>query len=195
MASASDDFNRADSGTLGSNWTTAVAGTGPTIQSNTAKGSNAAVDGAFYNAVSFASDHQAQIAKSNSSDYQGPGVRIGTIGGGQGYVYFNHGSVQKVLAGANGEIASTTPFVSGDAASIRAVGSTLTWYKNGALVDTLSDASIGSGAPGLWFYNSIGAADDWQGTDAFGGSDSSAVVVNINRNKLRPRIFAPGLAR
>jgi len=177
MASASDDFNRADAGTLGANWTAwAPAGDGPDIVSNQAKGGlSASINAAFYSGVSFAGDHEAQVTKGNASDYQGPAIRMAAA---TGYVYFNHGSIQKVIAGVNSQIAAATSFASGNTAKIRIIDDDLEWWKNGSSDGTVTDASIGSGgAPGVYFYDNTGTVDGWSATDDFGGGSILPLVA------------------
>jgi hypothetical protein len=183
MASASDDFGAYSDGYLSivasGIWVDTVSGQAPKVSSHVAIadpiGNN--LSGAHYVATSFAGDHEAQITKANASDYQGPGVRMATTGGGRGYSYFDSGSVQKIVAGINTEIAATTAFANGDTAAIRAVSSTLTWYKNGSLVNTVTDSAVGAGgAPGFWFHGTIASLDDWSATDSFGGAAASRPI-------------------
>lgn len=180
MASASDDFNSYSDGIIQtvSSGAWAEDKAAVNISSHQAVSVNGGgLAGAHYTTVAFAGDHESQITKADATDYVGPAVRCSSTGGGRCYVYFNHGSVQKVVAGTNTAIASGSTFASGNTAAIRAVGSTITWYKNGSLDGTLTgETSIGSGdAPGMWFYLSGtgGLVDNWQGTDSFGGGRAS----------------------
>lgn len=190
MATASDDFNRAN-GSLGANWTTAYT-SGGEVSSNAARGNDATLSGSFYSAVSFAADHEAQITK-GAGDYAGPAVRMSAVTGGTGYVYFNHGSVQRVDGGVNSVIGTWGTFGNGDVVRFRATGSTLEGWVNGVYQGAVVDATYATGQPGAAFYQAgTGYLDDWLATDQLSGGGT---LGYLKTNKLRPRIFSPGLAR
>jgi hypothetical protein len=174
MASASDDFNRADtSGDLGANWTD-IDGTGGQIATNTARGSGVGYTTSRYSAVTFAADHSSQITKIGAGNYVGPAVRMAA--GPNWYVWFNFGSLQRSSGGTVTDIASPPSFTDTDVVKLNIVGSTLEFFKNTVSQGTHGDATHATGSPGVGFFESNGFADDWAGAD-IGAAPSTGVIV------------------
>lgn len=162
MASASDDFNRANSGDLGANWTTNEGG-GPALSGNAAVGADGGYGSDFYNAVSFTADHLSQITKIGADDYVAPAVRM--TSGRNWYAYFSHGEIQSNIGGSTGGISSASAYGAGDVAKLEISGSTLSWYVNGVLDGSFFDPSLSTGQPGVATFDTSGTLDDWSGAD------------------------------
>lgn len=189
-----DDFNRSDGELTGGNWTKALAAVDQdlVISGNAVTGEGGFLNGDYWSADAFNGNHESQITKADANDYTATGVRMSNTSSGQGYAYFNHGSVQKVVGGANTEIATTSSFTSGQIARLRAVDDLLSWWVNGALVDTLTDAThAAGGAPGAYVYGSVAKFDDWIGNDNFNTTAPPYGAVKTSR----PAPFAPGHGR
>jgi hypothetical protein len=174
-AQVTDAFTRADGG-LGTSWTTIINAL--TISSNAATDTTTdAYHGAFYNAAVFNPDQWAQVTiPVTTNPYMGPGVRMSSTGGGQGYMALvDPGTsslfIQKFSGGAYvSDVAACTgvSFSAGDRLLLKAVGTTLTALINGNSVSCSGpDATYSSGQPGMGTFSNgpAGASnrtmDDW----------------------------------
>ena len=192
MASFSDDFNRAN-GSLGSNWSNVTSFSAMQISSNAANAGSVAKCMAAVNTstVTFANDHSAQITVGNigSFDYVGLLVRVS---GGTGYGVQIDGrtgnSNNTLFRFAGGVITSnlgtgSLTATAGDTLKLVASGTTIALYKNGSLVDSVTDATYASGQPGILsdFGNSnVGIVDDFVGLDI----TASAAFLGINNGMI-----------
>lgn len=185
MASASDNFNRADSGTLGANWGAISTLSGFKIVSNQAvqatTGSNG---GNRYTAVTFGNDQFSQItiaADPNNFNYGGPCIRAasGAITYyGAGFDSFNSGNTRqriwKVVATTWTSLAasSSVNIAQNDVVYLQAVGNALTMKVNGSTVLTATDSAIASGQPGFQSRSPGNQAtfDDWSAADIVSGN-------------------------
>lgn len=175
MSDASDDFNRADNTTLGSNWITDELG-GWSIVSNTAQDTNSAeADSIVAWNATFANDHfsQATIVLKKAPAVN---VRVSSadVRATRSTYFAQAGSIncyiEKIVSGSatllyNGP--NFTVVSVGDVFRCEVAGTTLRMFKNGTQigVDT-TDASLTSGAPGMMGNNFAGvfdAFDDWSG--------------------------------
>jgi hypothetical protein len=182
-ASASDDFNRSN-GSLGANWTNAVADI--VIASNTAANSalNDADSFVYWNAASFAADQSSKVTIVYRSDsqllnYIAAGVRMSGSGGSyDGYVAstdgksgIGHTEIGRYDNGAFTSLKSVaTTFANGDIIECRAVGTTISIYKNGSYVDSVTDTTYATGQPGFGLYSSISGSqvsscDNWEAVE------------------------------
>lgn len=182
MASAIDNFNRADQSPLGTPWAV-HGGAGNTIglHSNAVSksGSGSESAGDVYYAYSGSATTPDQYAEAKmtgtvlNNDW-GPAVRIGGAGHPsteEGYFVDFYTPGPGINKHVNGVFSGLSTFVSsfaaGDVARIEISGTTLTAYKNGSVVGTVTDSSItgaGDGA-GLFVYDTGGSIDDWAGGD------------------------------
>ncbi len=126
--------------------------------------------------ASFTADHEATvtISTASASDYGGPMVRsAGTTA--NSYILYTDGTnasnrrLSKVVSGTRTAIGTVNvACTSGDILKLRCIGTTLTWYKNGTLMETLTDSTHATGQPGLYydFSNSnTTRLDDFQADD------------------------------
>lgn len=187
MTTKTDPFTTTENplGAVTGNWTTVTAD-GLRDFNPGAKASTSAIqDNASMYALSiytFLSDHTAEITYGTigNDDWGGVGVRLATTGGGQGYVAYYRPesslvSLYLLTAGTVGgsgtfilNITATT-FTSGDKLKLGVVGTTLTVYKNGTSIGTVTDATYTTGQPGIAYSfqnNNITVITGWTGTDA-----------------------------
>lgn len=176
---ATDDFNRADAGTLGANWTNLQGSID--IVSNQAKTTAAALERAYYTGVSAADDQYSQVVAAGvgANGFQGPMVRasdvfvLNTSGNAYFLVWASSGASQglyKLLNGVTSLLQSITgALTANDLLKIIANSNVIQCFKNGTQLGTdQTDGSLASGSPGI--YNTQNASlqvifDDWEGGD------------------------------
>lgn len=200
---ATDDFNRADNGDLGSSWL--PISTAFNINSNHAIPSLPGGDcEEKYTAVGFPSDQYAEAVISGLANDGGGGAGIGVAlrmsnsGVGDGTFYriyvsnnlsydltidaFVGGAYQGVLyqSLANG------PWSDGSVLRAQIVGNQIRVFKDGALVASISNALISSGTAGIAYSSgATGYIDSWAGGSVAGVTDSVVAQKNggvANRN-------------
>lgn len=156
-----DDFNRSDGG-LGTNWTTNVGQTAPSIVSFQVKGTSAARYGAYWNADTFIDDQKAclDITTANSNAVA---VRISPSAQSM-YIFgvFDAGTFQlkKLINGSYSTIA-TYSSASSSTVCLAVSGSTLTPSINGVDQTSQTDTSLSSGSPGIFMYGSAAYVDNF----------------------------------
>lgn len=180
-ALATDDFNRADSGDLGANWTPVDSTF--SIVSNTAQpvafGSDASER---YTGIAWPDDQYVQAAVSGIAG-TGGGAGIGLMLRGSGVVgpsmnFYriilnaagaNNLTVDKFVAGVNGPVTTRTQaFSNGDVLKAQISGTTLKLFKNGVQIGAdITDSDIATGSPGVSYSSTItsGALNLWEGGD------------------------------
>lgn len=172
-----DDFNRADSGTLGANWTNVDAGF--VVASNTAKASTAGLNSVIVTSVSFPADQWAQItlgATVSTNSDEGYGLVLRGAAGGD--LYFLHVSTvdshfySRVGGTYNDISGAQTGGTTGDVFYAEIQGTTIIVKKNGSQIWTSTDSAISSGAPGLWGDSGGGLinGDNFSAGDFGGGA-------------------------
>ena len=180
VTTATDDFNRAN-GALGTNWVAGPSFAAPTITSNTAGSSSGVFTIAYWNPATntFQNDQFSQVTMISGSSpavvvRHQPGVSSGymalatglTAGSGIDIYKFTAGSFTLLNSGA-----SFTPNP-GDVLKLTVTGTTLVATVNGTTRNTITDATFGSGSPGIGTFNA--AVDDWSGGPFSGGSGDVA---------------------
>lgn len=174
---ATDNFNRANAGTLGANWSTTIN----TFQvaNNAAQGNNFAYNATYWSADAFGGDHYAQCVVGVVISDGGPGVRIQS--GPKSYHFDikagNNCKIQKDVAGSFTDLVTgiNTPST-GDTVYIEASGSTITVKVNGTQVGQTTDSAITGGAAGLWSYDTSGVYDNFQADNLGGGGGGPTVT-------------------
>lgn len=183
---ATDNFNRADSGDLGTNWDV-IFGDGFQITSNTAA-SNTDFGGGFdcaeiWNADSFGDD---QYSKATVSGATGTGGASGLAVRGATDNYYGwysdsaNGYIFEVVGGSFNTFATGDAWSDSDDVELQVEGTTITPLRNGSedlSVGAQTDSSLASGAAGLSGYGNalLNALDDWEGGDL--GAVTGGVVV------------------
>lgn len=167
-ASFSDDFTRADANPIsnpsssGGTWG-AITSTGIKqikILSNKARGSlNTEQNLERVSSPTFANDQKAISTIGSITNYGGVAVRIqGSTDPNCYFAYVNSGGGQVLIyrgnpAGSTTQIANITSTWSiGDILELRAVGTTITVYKNSSQLGSYTDSTYSSGQPGLYCY-------------------------------------------
>lgn len=173
MATVTDNFNRADAGSLGANWTNSVGSM--QVAGNKANCLNNGVDNYdYYSGTSFTGDHYSQAVCSGTGNLsltvrdQGSGnlyLMNTVIGGGNIKIY-------KLVGGTGytelGDLGVTVTV--GHTYKLEANGSTLKGYDNGAQIGSdVTDGTYTGGAPGIGGVHQTAFWDDWEGGDVGGG--------------------------
>ena len=136
----------------------------------------------------FSDSHEAEITVHalGTADYVGPAVRVSASG-----CYAVRCDGVNAAGRVLGKMESTTwtalstvrvvP-VNGDTVKIRAVGTTITVYINGALVDTVTDSTHTSGQPGIYYHrddSNVSRGDNFAASDVdVGGLGISSVSAD-----------------
>ena len=200
----SDDFNRADSGTLGANWTNVAGSTWGVVSNRAALGATGGFT--YWNAVGFDSTQSSQAVYAETTARTYAAAARVQSGAATGYVLYMNGpgnalNLSKVVAGAETLLGSSIQLgATNDVLKVDCNGTTITPTVNGAAISGLgaqTDSAITGGAPGMWTdpAESFGTGlDDWQGT----GEQNPNILSGFNPIKAstrRPAAFSPGLAR
>lgn len=183
MATASDNFNRADAATLGANWATAKGMVGPLgILSNGVKDPDGAGNrvGSYYSNVSFSADQFSQatfVARTTGGQMVTvrsitSGVTRNAYGGGHHVADFGDYKycIFKWVAGTLSQLAvhASETVTAGDVLRLEISGTTLTLYANAVQKVQVTDVSHAAGQPGM-HAESVSAStvwfDDWSGGD------------------------------
>lgn len=186
MSSYSDNFNRSDGG-LGSNWV--VLRGSFAIVSNQVKGSGVApaITHVATSAATFSADQTANLTLQSKStfDFIGPAVRINpstkecyfvrTDGrnNSSNRVYRFDGTSSSVCSGSTINLSGSD----GDVFTLSAVGTTISVYRNGSLVESFTDSAYTTGQPGIAYwadYSSATRGDDFSAED-IGGLTPAAI--------------------
>ena len=194
-ATYSDAFTRADSGTLGADWTD--AGAGMQIVSNTARGdtTTADYDIAWYDAGAFANDHYSEATLGNvatMTDFAFLVVRaVGTDAASlRGYAMALYKPTPQIIlysmdageAFTQLEVweASST-FTDGDVYKISVVGTTLRGYRNSVELTNspFTSSTYSSGAAGLGANDNLVSWDNWTGADIGGAAAPRGLLLGV----------------
>lgn len=200
-----DFFDRSNQGPPPStNWTTGwrPSSTGFQVDTNQCLGSAVGDNTQYWNVANFGPDVEvyATVKSGSSANYYGLSARLvaeGTAGvDGYEVVLFNN----EVLVRRFDDNAETTlgaafsqTFTLGDSFGMSIIGSTITvYYKvgagNWAALGTRSDSTYSAAGK-------IGMRSENVAWDDFGGGTVVSGAGRIIGSRLRPAIFAPGLAR
>jgi hypothetical protein len=166
VVTVSDNFNRADAGTLGAAWTALVGGWA--VVSNQAECNDD--DGgtgyyARYDTDVGSSDMYAEVVtnstQTSGSSNTGPAVRMRAAANTSYQFPTNLNdscSFWRINAGAETQIGTfTTPIAAGDTIRLEAVGRTFRFKVNGVIVNLLQDTNITDGQRGgMNGYNNVG---------------------------------------
>jgi hypothetical protein len=181
MTTASDNFNRAD-GALGANWSTAGVNSWVIASNRAVPNTAAAFNMMRYTGASFANDQECQIIPQPIGGFfPAACVRMGATGNCYAAMVdsaSNGWRLARIDLGSNDDLATGTETFNGttDTIKVRAVGTTISLWRNGVQLASVTDATYASGAPGLWSYESNGTVDDWSATDSLGGGSSIAAI-------------------
>lgn len=177
MILASYDFNAADSATLDGNWAAVVGTCGIVSNEGAPKTFDAGPDSfQRYSAIAWPDDQYSRITLRNigtAGGAPGPAVRLSAAAK-TGYICYANfnatGTIAKWVAGVFTALGlGTLTFADGDDVVLWATGNNLRLYRNGSLVDSVTDTAITAGSAGVNCGNNTARRfDDWEG----GGVDS-----------------------
>jgi hypothetical protein len=196
MASASDNFNRGDEDPIAGNWTSPNS-SAATLASQQILGHAGARSDEYWNPTTFNNDQYSKIkvvTVAAGAKFNYACVRLSSAESTKGYYLTTDGAELFIQRGDGGgsftEIADLGVTVASlDTIKLGVVGSSLYSYKNDAQVGSPTvDATYASGRTG-WAVFDTAELDDWEGGD-FALAGGKVLV-----NRLRPAIFAPGIAR
>ncbi len=185
MANYTDDFNRADAGTLGANWTDQIAGAG--ISSNNAVGSDSgSYESVFYNNT-FANDQYSEVTlgsltlatdvwigvrMSGTGSLNGMFVRLNIVGGDIKLYSEVTGSLTLI-----GTYTTGVTFNAGDVYRVTVTGQSYAVTLGGTPIagSPISDggSTFTSGKAGFITLQSGDRVDAWAGGDAAASSPSA----------------------
>lgn len=182
--SLSDDFNRTNSGTLGSNWTDAIRGHQVETNKAISNPKTAGYSMSFWSAHRFNANQTAQISivGGPTTIYVAPAVRCDAISGGNCYAaFFFSSSPQKAVNGSWSSLGSYSggPPSPGDWVKIDVTGTTITVTYTGGTLFSGTDSSLTAGSAGIasYYIDSTSTPDDWIAT----GEVPAAVIHQINQ--------------
>ncbi len=209
--SATDDFNRANSSSLGPNWTATSDGS-MVISGSTVAGGSSGSTGDIRTAETYPSGQFSQIQiTSTPTGAQWIGVAVRAQSGGQnayvGVYSGNSGSPELILfersGGAWSQFGTYASGVlpAGTVLRITAVGNTIALLENNVVVVSASDASLTGGAPAImasgpatadnWAAGNAGFEVDYQGTDPTGIQSYSMISANNGYGVQTLRVLKP----
>lgn len=182
---ASDSFTRADSGTLGPNWTDSENGFG--ISSNTANARSLGNNNiSYWSADVFGNDHYSQVTVSSLAGVTAVGVVCRANGAAptnNGYLFYSSsiaGNIYKIVAGSYTSLAgSLTTVASGDVLKITCIGSLIEAFKNGISVGSVNDSSVAAGSAGIYGTSPLSQLINWSG-DNIGSTPSPCYMTLLN---------------
>ncbi len=189
VALASDNFNRADTGSLGANWTD-----GGEAHHFIISGNKAACDvysggdtGGYYSGITWPNDHYSKVKITGSGTGIGGGVGWGLLvrknaGTGTAWYRFviNHaasGNYELLKRDSGGSYTSldvgTQAFTDGDYIELDAVGTSISAYRITTLIVSHVDSTNTTGNAGMGYSSTADTpqptGDDWEGGDFSAG--------------------------
>jgi hypothetical protein len=182
----SDNFVRANSSSLGSNWTCNIGSFGINNDTAviTAENSSSQAE-CYYSASSFAADQFVQVTITPANNYIGACVRVGTGTSLSGYCVISGSTatyINKYVSGTGTQLYSgASQLAAGTIANLSVVGSTITLTENSGSgpvqVFSGTDTSLTSGSPGVLGLNTITNSAYLQ--NFYGGNATFATNDNV----------------
>lgn len=170
-----DNFNRANSTDLGTNWTVINGNYNWRLQTNQADFNVASIGAEYYNTGTFANDQYAQaICKSTETGTaRGAGacVRVTNPGSVTTFYLVMAGTstlwLYKIVSGTYTQLGTGTAAAVNDVVRIEAQGTTIRVKVNGTERISVTDTSITSGVPGLHSLSDTASeqVDDFEAGD------------------------------
>src|ERR1035437_3818502 len=174
QAPVTDDFNRADNTTLGTNWTVGL-GSSQKILTNQAASNSGSPSLSFWNANTFSNDQSSTatisvLTGTSSNKKMGVAVRANATSGGNAFYFYVDTNLkyayEKIINGgiATGTVEfATAPFPAvNDVMTIAVVGTRYYFIVNGHVVGTVVDTSFTSGSPGIFTDRLYNTGGDWR---------------------------------
>lgn len=199
---ASDNFNRANAANLGANWSIPSGANGiPIVSNQITEGTFPAIE--YYSAISWPNDQYVKLVLKTVSTVNDSGVGPAARVSAGGNLYFGQATTSEIRMyslvsssytqlGSDAGAAATSDVIQLDAS-----GTSLTLRKNtSVIVGPVTDSALGSGNAGIWNTDIACTADDWEGGDFSGGtqtfsySASGGLTFAGSSAELRKRIQA-----
>lgn len=183
---ASDNFTRANANPIGGNWTPLQSANKAQIVSNQVESSAAGTQGdSFYNGLTWPNDQWSQCIVGpvvGASSYVGADVRMTSTNAFTTYRLAWGGAptgssgtwfLQKFVAGVYTQLGTGALTVNvGDVLTLCVIGTTLSAYWNGVLLDVVTDSTISSGNAGFLVLGTTSTANanitGWSGGNFVG---------------------------
>lgn len=188
---ASDNFTGTDGQTLHTHLASWTDGSNNSCNISTNKAQCSFNGAGFWTGDTFSTDHYSQCVL-DSTTRGGPCVR----GASDTYYYLfvdeqvgTGNRITKRVAGSETTLLSVNPITNTHTVKLTVSGTTLEAFDNGVSLGSVTDSAISTGSPGV-AGTSGGTVDDWIADNLVAVSTSFK-----SKNALRPRPFAPGLAR
>jgi hypothetical protein len=173
-----DTFVAADANPIGGNWTTVTGLAALRRLSNACLGSSASDNAAYVNTVTPPNDQYAKSTIGTAVDDGGAAVRISTSAA-TFYFADSLGSgtqLWKAVAGAFSSIGSSaTTCGVGTVAEVRAIGTTISLWKDGVSLVSTTDSSIASGRFGIFVFANVKTFTGFEGGDFLSGAVAEAL--------------------
>ena len=189
---ATDNFNRANQNPIAGNWSVVTGWANAQLLSNAVQNLGGAGAAIYWNGDIFDNNQYSQIKV--TGDFRGGAIV--RVNGNVFYLWYYAGANVMRYYRVTGVEAYTqlgsdisVTVNTNSILKLEISGSTLTGYVDGVAQVTKTDTNIVAGSAGIHFNGTAQIWDDWEGGN----------LVTLGKfapvNKLRPRIFAPGLAR
>jgi len=177
MATYTDDFNRANSTTIG-NWT--EVGDDWSINTNQLAPGTGSTSFVLYASPLDASDHYAEIVLSNATASSMGVLARADVNGTNFYLWRNDGATWDLFYNIGGNFTSVGSFAAaaanGDVARIECVGSTIKGFVNGVERVSVTDTNIPTGV----YAGVRSAASSTARYDNFAASDVGATPADTS---------------
>lgn len=193
-------------GPLGPDWTNISDG-GMSISSGVVTGTVGKLTGDMWTADTFTSDQYSEIEVTSTqlTGSQWIGVAVRAQDGGQdayiGTYYWSNGSPELELFERTsrnwthlGAVSHCAPLAAGTQLELAAVGSTISFLKNGIVIISVSNNSLYGGTPGIMAYGNA-KAGAWYGGDALRGGAPSGIIAGGNSEAGDPPGGDPSVPR
>jgi hypothetical protein len=182
MAAFTDDFNRADSSTLGAGWVE-VSGDWSIVSNRLSSGSAGGTIILRAAGAMASNDHYAQVTIATTAAVSHGVWCRGNSNISQGYLWRNDGSSWNLFSVVGGSFTSIGSFagaaVNGDVAKVQAVGSTIKGYVNGVERVSVTDTNVPTGTSVGLRAESVSALrfDDFAAADVTSGTTGDAALA------------------
>lgn len=182
MATFTDDFNRADSTSLGAGWVE-VSGDWSIVTNRLSAGAAGGTIILRAAGAMATSDHYAQVTIATTAAASHGVWCRGNANISQGYLWRNDGSSWNLFSVVGGSFTSIGSFagaaVNGDIAKIQAVGSTIKGYVNGVQRVSVTDTAVTTGTSVGLRSESVAALrfDDFSAADVTSGTTGDAALT------------------
>lgn len=181
MATFTDDFNRADSSTLGAGWVE-VSGDWSIVSNRLSAGAAGGTIILRAAGAMASNDHYAQVTIATTAAASHGVWCRGNTNITSGYLWRNDGSSWNLFSVVGGSFTSIGSFagaaVNGDVAKVQAVGSTIKGYVNGVERVSVTNTAVATGTSVGLRSESAGALrfDDFDAADVVAGSTGDAAL-------------------